>query len=172
MPVSRSWPVLLLALGLFGDRFFFCGTATVALAVAAAYALPARRALLLVGAVWALGQLVGFTVGHFPHAPSTVAWGLALGGAAALAVGVARPFATRTRRPVAPSVAVAFAVAFVVYEAALLAFGLALGEGTSAFAPAIVLAVLRGNVLFGLVLLAARALLELLPLGAPASART
>lgn len=138
----RWWNLALLLAGIASAGTFLCGTNLVAFAVLAARAWPLRRAIPALLAVWGTGQIAGYAWLGFPHAPLTVAWGIALGGAGVLAVAVARPFA---RLPVASGVPLALAAAFVAYELALLAFGAVAGDIAGPFALPVIKAVFTGN---------------------------
>src|SRR5580658_2280701 len=61
---------------------FACATPFAAFAVIAAATLPLRPALLVTLAAWLVNQAIGFGFLHYPLDATTLAWGVAIGGAA------------------------------------------------------------------------------------------
>jgi len=123
---------------------YTCITPFAAFAVIAATTLSRRDAVVLALALWLTNQAVGFGVLNYPWTARTLAWGVAIGAAAAVATLVA---CSAVRRLAAlhalARMAAGFAAAFVLYELALYAAAVSMLGGADAFAPAIV-----GQVLF------------------------
>jgi hypothetical protein len=128
---ASLWTVLLLAIGFAANRYLACGADLVAFALVAVLTLGLRRGSLVALGIWLESQILGFAVFEYPHAPMTVAWGVALGAATLLAAAAGNACASRGS-------IIAFAAAFAAYEAGLAAFALASGSGFQAFTPAIV----------------------------------
>lgn len=140
------WWALFVAVASLGlSQAFACAMPFAAVAVLAARTLPRRRAVALVCAVWSGHQAIGFGLTHYPHTPSTVAWGVAIGVAALTALGVAWTIDRRTKLDGVAPVAFALVVAYAAYEAVLLAAAGVLPSGAGAFAPAVVLRLLGVN---------------------------
>lgn len=137
-PTPAVWAVVLLAAGFASNVFLMCGSNVVAFSVVAAMTLGFRRGSLVALGIWLESQVLRFTVFGYPHASTTVAWGLALGAGSVLAAVIASACALRGR-------VLAFAAAFAAYELGLAAFALAIGSGLSAFTPAIVGQLLVSN---------------------------
>jgi hypothetical protein len=55
-----------------------------ALAAFAALKLKSREAVLSIGGVWLINQLVGFGCSNYPRTPECVAWGIGMGLAASM----------------------------------------------------------------------------------------
>lgn len=151
MPIETRrwlWILLLTAASVFVTLGMACATPFAALAALAALHLSRRDGLALLGAAWLADQAIGYGLLQYPHTAASYGWGVILGGAAVLALTAARALAAR-RRDRGPIVAgaLAFAGAFAVYQAVLVAAAAALGSGLEAFALPIVGWVLRVNLL-------------------------
>jgi hypothetical protein len=131
------WSLLLVALSLVGSLAFACVTPFAAFAVAAAWALSLRAALLTVACVWLGNQVIGFSFLDYPWTPDTALWGLAIGAATLAATAIAGTIMRTTGPHRALALGSGFAAAFAVYEIALFLVTFGLG-GQEAFAPAIV----------------------------------
>src|SRR5690349_8199692 len=94
---ASLWPVVLVVVSAVATVGFACVTPFAAFALAAAYVLPARSALLAVAGVWLANQVVGFTVMSYPWDLETAAWGIAIGAAALLATAAASYVMQRSR---------------------------------------------------------------------------
>ena len=132
------WISLLVVASVMFSLGFACATPFAAFAAAAAITSSRRDALALILSVWFVNQFVGFTVLGYPWTPSTLAWGAALGAAAALAV-LAGQWAASCSPGAGRSVGflTTFLAAFAVYEAALFAVALLLLGGTEDFTASI-----------------------------------
>jgi hypothetical protein len=117
--------LVLLAIGtacsVLGCELPFAG-----LAAAAALNLSRRSSIVVLLLIWAINQVLGFSVHAYPRTPSTFMWGVALGIATLVAFAAARALRA--------NVFAAFGGAFVVFELVLVAFSLGLG-GWEAYAP-------------------------------------
>jgi hypothetical protein len=132
------WSGLLILASVAFTLGIACATPFAAFAAAAALTLSRRDALVLVTSVWFANQFVGFTVLHYPWTANTFAWGVALGVVAVLATLVSQWAVKHSiDTPRAVSVAVTFLVAFVVYEAAVIAISVGLLGGAEVFTSAI-----------------------------------
>jgi hypothetical protein len=151
------WPALLVASSAIGTLGFACVTPFPAFAVAAAYVLPLRSALLCVTGVWLVNQVIGFSMLGYPWAADTLLWGAAIGIAAvaatALADAMLRP---QSWHPVA-RLGAGLVAAFAGYQALLLGVTFGLG-GMEAFTPTIIAQYALVNLLWAAALLGAREL--------------
>ena len=133
------WFAVLIAASALLTTWYTCITPFAAFAVIAATTLTRRHAIVLTIAVWLANQAVGFGALNYPWTLKTLAWGVAIGGAAVLGTLIAQSMLRRLgsfRAPV-PALA-AFVAAFALYQVALYAVAVTLLGGTGAFAPAIV----------------------------------
>lgn len=150
-----AWPwVALIVIGSLGlSRAFVCAMPFAALAAYGALRLPLRKATVLVLAAWLGNQAIGFGLLHYPHTPSTVAWGIAIAGASLAALLAAKVWLRRRPSNAALSGTVGLAFAYLAYEAVLAAACLVLPSGPNAFAPGVLLRILVIDaVAFGLLL--------------------
>jgi hypothetical protein len=151
------WFVMLLVAGVGISFGFACAVPLAALAALAALMLDRRVALVLIVAVVAANQAVGFCVLHYPQDAATIAW-----GGAFLLVGVLAVFAADFSLRSAPVsqlalYARAFVAAFTAYEGGLFLLTLATHSNLYPYAPANVLRVLAINAAtFGVLLAAGR----------------
>lgn len=132
---------------------FACATPFVAFAVLAAAVMPLRPALIAIGLVWAVNQVIGFGILDYPRTPNSAMWGLGLGVLAlvttAAAAAVFHRFSSMSRFALYP---LALVVCYAVYELVMLAMTPVLG-GTESFTVQIVrdLALVNAVWLAGLV---------------------
>lgn len=131
---SFTWTIVLAAAVTAGSFVLSCSMPFAALAVALAATVGLRASLAIVGLVWILNQLAGFTLFHFPWTLNAVGHGAAIGLAALLAAVVAHGV---LRRRSFAWLLLALAASFVVYETALWSAALFLG-GRDTFALPIV----------------------------------
>jgi hypothetical protein len=121
---------ILIAACLSATLVFACATPFAAFAVLAAAVLPLRSALISIGLVWAVNQVIGFGLLNYPRDFNTGAWGLVMLATALLttaaAAAVFRRFAATNVYAVYP---VALMAAYAVYEIALLVMVPLLGGG-------------------------------------------
>jgi hypothetical protein len=100
---------------------FACATPFAAYAVIAAAMLPLRPALLVVFASWLVNQAIGFGCLHYPIDANTIAWGLVMGAAAALATVAAFATLHSTKAATVFALAAAFVAGYAAYELLLFA---------------------------------------------------
>ncbi|HSL51222.1 MAG TPA: hypothetical protein VK878_19260 [Candidatus Deferrimicrobiaceae bacterium] len=142
------WILLLTAASVFVTLGMACATPFAALATLAALYMGRRDGLALIGIAWLADQAVGYGLLQYPRTAGSAAWGVALGGAAVLALVAARALAGRLRdRGQVVAGAAAFGGAFVAYQAVLLGATVVLASGSEAFSLPIVGWVLRVNLL-------------------------
>ena len=100
--------------------------------------LPLPSAFLVVTAAWIVNQAIGFGALGYPHDPTTIFWGLAI-GAASLAATAAAAFVLRAsaRRIELLALGAALLGAYAAYELVLFACRPLLGDA-EAFTAAIV----------------------------------
>ncbi len=116
-----------------------------------------REALLFVGAVWLVDELVGFTAWHYPVTLVGLGWAAAVAAAILAATWAAASAARRTAG--AAGIAAAFVSAFAVYEGLLWIASVVAGAmANEAFTPVILAQVLAFNAATFAALLAVRAL--------------
>ena len=133
------WFAVLIAASAVLTTWYTCITPFAAFAVIAATTLTRRHAIVLTIAVWLANQAVGFGVLNYPWTPKTLAWGVAIGGAAVLGVLAAQWTLARLGSVRAPVPVIGgFVAAFALYQSALYTVAATLLGGTGAFAPAIV----------------------------------
>jgi hypothetical protein len=135
---ASLWPFLLVVVSAVATVGFACVTPFAAFAVAAAYVLPARPALLAIAAVWLANQAVGFAFMDYPWTAESIGWGIAIGAAALAATATASfVFDRATGLGIVATLGVALVAAFCVYEVLLLICTPVLGS-LEAFTPSIV----------------------------------
>lgn len=138
------WIALVAALTVIGSYALACVAPLAAVAALAALTLRRTEGLILVTAAWLVNQVVGFVLLSYPHTGLTYAWGAAIGAAAVLGYVAADALVPRVRSALV-AIAGAFAAAFVVYQIALYAFGVATSYAGDSFSLAIVGEVLAIN---------------------------
>jgi hypothetical protein len=141
---SLGWQLALAAATIAGTLATACMMPFVALATVTAATMPRRLAAATIVGIWAVNQLLGFTLLGYPTDLATVAWGGALGAATLVAMLTAAAVLGR-RAPALPRLVVAFTAAFACYEAGLFAFALVVG-GTDTFTAGIVGQILLNDV--------------------------
>lgn len=142
------WILLLTAASVFITLGMACGTPFAALATLAALYMSRRDGLALIGIAWLADQAVGYGLLGYPRTANSVAWGVILGVGAFLALLAAQVLVERLRdRGAILAGGLAFAGAFVAYQAVLVAATAVLAGGSEAFSLPIVAWVLRVNLL-------------------------
>lgn len=142
---TTVWIALVTVSSMLFSLGFACATPFAALAAVAASKMTRTSALALVTATWLANQAVGYLVLDYPRTPDSFGWGIAIGAAALLATVAAHELNRLALRPIASTLA-AFAVAFVVYQAALYS-ATAVLPSSGGFAIAVILYVGKVNVL-------------------------
>jgi thiamine transporter ThiT len=79
---TLTWSAVLGLTAALGSYGLACVFPFAALAALAAVTLPTRQAALLLGAMWLVNQVIGFTLLSYPHDGQAVAWGAIIGVAA------------------------------------------------------------------------------------------
>ncbi|MGH6988952.1 MAG: hypothetical protein ACREFD_01140 [Stellaceae bacterium] len=128
------WLALLLAMAALSSVTFACVTPFVAFAVLVVATLPRRGAILAMLGVWLINQALGYLALGYPVNGIGLAWGVAIGIAAAVATLAAGAILAR---PSWPRLGGAFLAAVASYEGVLFLVSLALG-GSANFAPRII----------------------------------
>jgi hypothetical protein len=149
----QAWlAVLVLAVSAL-SFVFACATPFAAFGVLAALTLSRTDAIRITIALWMANQAIGFGILGYPVTVNSVAWGLAIGGAAVSSTMVARLIISRLRtaRGLTRAV-VALAGTFAVYEIALFTVAVAGLGGIGSFAALIVgrIVVINAAALVGL----------------------
>lgn len=165
------WMALMAALTVIGSYGLACVAPLAALAALAALTLRRTEGLILVVGAWIANQAVGFLLLSYPHTADTYAWGAAIGVATVVGY-FAASAATSLSNSTLARVAFAFAASFVVYQAALYAFGVATGYAGDSFSAAIVGEVLAINAIAYVAFLALHRIGVALSLLAPARGET
>jgi hypothetical protein len=125
------WMGLILASGISLSAAFACVTPFVALATLSALKLHRRHAFAVIGMVWLANQAVGYGLLGYPWTWNSLAWGLAIGASAGLAVLAAT--ALSTTRPAPLAVSLPFVAGFAAFEFGLYGAGFILPGGDGAF---------------------------------------
>jgi len=148
LAIRRAGWIAVLAISSIGSSVVFaCATPFAALAALAALYMNRRDAFIVSGITWVANQAVGYGFLHYPHTWDSFAWGIAIGVGALIATTLAAETG-RALRPfgwmlIAPA---SFAAAFAGYEIALYAATAVLPSDSSAFSVAVVLYLLKVNV--------------------------
>jgi hypothetical protein len=128
-PRDLLWPMLLAAAAVGGSWLFACVLPFAAFAAILAVTESRRTALGTMALVWIANQAVGFAALGYPPDAHSALWGAALGAAAFAATAAAsRVAADFARAPRWARLVLAFAAAFLTYEAALGAVAVLTGE--------------------------------------------
>jgi len=146
-----GWIAVLAVASVAGSVVFACAMPFAALAAIAAFYMNRRDAFMVTGVAWIANQAVGYGFLHYPHTWDSFAWGIAIGAGAvaatALAAGIGGALNPFGRVLTVPA---SFAAAFAGYEIVLYAAATVLPSDSSAFSLAVVLYVLKINlVAFG-----------------------
>ena len=78
---TAGWPLTLAAAAILGSLALACMMPFVALATLAAATMGRAQAVVTVGGIWAVNQLLGFGMFGYPHDAYALGWGAALGAA-------------------------------------------------------------------------------------------
>jgi hypothetical protein len=138
------WSAILGLTAAIGSYGWACVFPIAALAALAAITLPTRQAVALVGAAWAVNQIVGFTLLSYPHDGQAVVWGVIIAVAAFAGLGAAKfAFGRETRLLSVRSVA-AFGAALFAYQAVMF-LGAVVMNGFESSTPEIVAALVLND---------------------------
>ncbi len=151
---SLLWSAILGLIAVLGSYRFACVFPFAALAAIAAVTLPVRRAALLVAALWAVNQIVGFAFLHYGIGENAMPWGLVIATGAFAALGAAHLTYGAETRMIAPRTLAAVVAAIVAYQAVMFVGALAL-NGFASSTPEIVAMIARNDAVWfaGLVIL-------------------
>jgi len=141
-----AWPVALAATALVGTLASACMMPFVAIAVASAVSMTWSRAAMTIVGIWAINQILGFSLLGYPPTAFAFAWGGAL-CAASLGAMLVATFLLAGRRELGIRLALTFVAAFVAYEGGLFGFALAAG-GTGTFTSSIILQILANDAIW------------------------
>ena len=130
------WMALIVVSGVGLSLFFACATPFAALATLAALKTRRGDTAAVVGLVWVGNQAVGYGCLGYPWTWDSVAWGLAIGLSAALALLAAT--ALSPRRLASFAISLPFVGAFAAYELGLYVASFVLPSSDAAFAAAVV----------------------------------
>ena len=162
MTISKNtallWSTILGLTAVLGSYGLACVFPFAALAALAVVTLPTRRAVVLVGAVWAVNQVVGFTLLSYPHDGQALTWGIVIGAAAFAALGAAKIAFGRETRPISLRSIAALAASIVAYQCVMF-FGAVGLDGFESSTPEIVAGIVRDDVAWFAGLAAIHALL-------------
>lgn len=146
--VRRTVWIALLVLAAIGTSLVFaCATPFAALAALAAISTNRRDAYIITGTTWLVNQAIGYGFLHYPHMWGTFAWGIAIfaGAMIATAAASATNMAARSMSLLV-TVPASFVAAFAGYEITLFATTAVLPSDSSAFGFAVMLYILKINV--------------------------
>ena len=145
--IENGWAGILATASVGGSLLLACMFPFAALATLLAATLPIRKAALWMSAAWLANQLVGYLILGYPQNANSFAHGAAIGVTALATLWIANKiFAMRGDQSIA-TVVMAYAGAFVGYQALLAAFAVVLG-GIQNFMPSIVWMVFQNDVLW------------------------
>lgn len=150
-----AWIAILVSASLALSSILACAMPFAALAAVAAITLKRVDAFAVVIAAWFVNQLVGFALLGYPVDATTLAWGVALGLSAVVAL-MAAIEAVRLVRdwPTSVAVTVVFAIALVAQQLTIFSASLVLESHPSAFAPDVLAWIAITNAICVLALLA------------------
>lgn len=149
------WSAVLGLTAALGSYGLACVFPFAALAALAAVTLPTRHAALMLGAMWVVNQVIGFTLLSYPHDGQAVAWGAIIGIAAFAGLGAAKAAFGPETKLISLRTVAAFAAAVAVYQAIMFAGAYAM-NGFESSTPAIVAEVVRNDALWFAGLIALR----------------
>jgi hypothetical protein len=138
------WSAILGLVAILGSYGLACVFPFAALAAIAAVTLPAHRAALLIGGVWAVNQIVGFALMHYGDSASAPMWGVIIAAGAFAALGAAKLAYGPETRLIAVRSAAALVAAIVAYQAVMFFGALAL-DGFASSTPDIVATIARND---------------------------
>lgn len=152
------WAGTVATAAILGSWIFACITPFSAIGVMLAATLSPRKAMAWMGGVWLANQLVGYLILDYPQTANSFAHGGSLLVASMAGLFVAIEVLKWRKDETLVSLGLAFAAAFVAYEALLYVAALYLG-GIGTFAPDIVWLIAKNDFFWFVGLLAVRAAL-------------
>ncbi len=141
------WSAILGLTAALGSYGLACVFPFAALAALAAITLPTRQAVALMGAVWAVNQVIGFTLLPYPHDSQAVVWGVIIGTGAFAGLGAAKLALGTTSKLVSIRSVAALVASIVAYQV-IMFFGAYALNGFESSTPEIVATVARNDVLW------------------------
>ena len=142
---TLMWFAILGLTAALGSYGLACVFPFAALAALAAITLPTRQAAVLMGAVWGVNQIVGFTILSFPQDAQAYTWGVIIAAAAFVALGAAKIVFGRETKLVSLRSGAALAASIVAYQFVMFVGAYAL-DGFESSTPEIVATVARNDV--------------------------
>ncbi len=139
------WSAVLGLTAALGSYGLACVFPFAALATLAAVTLPTRQAALLLGAMWLVNQVIGFTLLSYPHDGQAVAWGAIIGIAAFAGLGAAKAAFGIETRLISLRTLGALAASIIAYQAIMFVGAYAM-NGFESSTAAIVAEVARNDV--------------------------
>jgi hypothetical protein len=151
MTISKNmtlrWSAILGLTAVVGSFGLACVFPFAAIAALAATTLPTRQAVGLIGAVWAVNQIVGFTLLSYPQDAQAYAWGVVIGAAAFVALGAAKVTVGAETRLLSLRSVAALVASIIAYQGVMFV-GAAGLDGFASSTPEIVATVARNDALW------------------------
>jgi hypothetical protein len=141
------WSAILGLTAIVGSYGLACVFPFAALAALAAVTLPTRQAIALLGAVWAMNQIVGFALLSYALGDHAVTWGVVIGGAAFAALVAAKLTLGAETRLISVRSIAALAASILTYQVIMFVGAYAL-DGFASSTPEIVATAARNDVLW------------------------
>jgi hypothetical protein len=141
------WSAALGVTAIVGSYGLACVFPFAALAALAAVTLPTRQAAGLLGAIWLVNQVIGFTLLSYPHDGQAVAWGAIIGVAAFAGLIAAKMAYGQETKLMSVRTVAAFVGSVVAYQA-IMFVGAYIMDGFESSTPAIVADVVRNDALW------------------------
>ena len=146
-PNMLIWSAVLGLTAAVGSYGLACVFPFAALAALAAVTLPTRIAIVLMGAVWAVNQVVGFTLLSYPHDGQALIWGIVIGVAAFAALGAAKLVYGHETKLLSMRTVAALVASVAAYQLVMLVGAFAL-DGFESSTPTIVATLVRNDVIW------------------------
>jgi hypothetical protein len=148
-PASTTllWSAVLGLTAAVGSYGLACVFPFAALAALAAVTLPTRQAAGLLGAMWLVNQVIGFTLLSYPHDGQAVAWGAIIGVAAFAGLAAAKMTYGAENKLISVRTVGALAASITAYQA-IMFVGAYLMNGFESSTAAIVADVARNDVMW------------------------
>jgi hypothetical protein len=147
MSTTLLWSAVLGLTAAVGSYGLACVFPFAALAALAAVTLPTRQAAGLLGAMWLVNQVIGFTLLSYPHDGQAVAWGAIIGVAAFAGLAAAKMAYGAEKKLVSLRTVAALAASIIAYQAVMFV-GAYVMNGFESSTAAIVADVARNDVMW------------------------
>lgn len=145
--IENIWAGILAAASVGGSLLLACIFPFAAIATLLAATLPMRKAMLWMGGAWLGNQLVGYLILGYPQTVNSFSHGAAMGVTALATLWIANKIFEMRGDQSVSSVLMAYAGAFIGYQALLALFAVFLG-GIQNFLPSIVWMVFQNDILW------------------------